>query len=138
MFTPRGSMIRAVVTFLLAASFPSDGAIAADKAKLSLKGSPSLGSPDTVFAFRAVLTGGADSEDLYCLSTEWAWEEQADSSINEAECPPYKPGETPIERTFSEEQSFRAPGAHLVRVALRKGEREVATTATTVTIRRGP
>ncbi len=136
MFTPRSSLVRAVVAFVLVASLPSGGAIAADKAKLSLKGSPSLGSPDTVFVFRAVLTGGVDSEDLYCLSTEWAWGEQADASINETECPPFKAGETPVERVFTEEQTFRSIGAHQVRVVLRKGEKEIASAATTVTVRR--
>lgn len=114
------------------------GVAAADKPRLTLRVAPSSGTPSTVFVFQAVLTGGADTEDLYCLTTEWTWEEQADSSINETECPPYKAGETKIDRTFSEEQSFRGLGGHLVRVALRKGEREVAATATKVTVHRAP
>lgn len=110
--------------------------MAADKLKLTLKAAPTVGTPSTVFVFQAVLTGGTDSEDLYCLTTEWTWEEQADSSLNESECPPFKAGETRIDRVFSEEQSFRAPGPHVVRVALRRGEKEIASTSVTVTVRR--
>ena len=113
-------------------------ATAREKPKLTLKVSPAVGTPSTLFVFRAVLTGGEESDDLYCLTAEWIWEEQADSSLNEAECPAYKKGETPIERTFTEEQSFRSAGPHLVRLVLRKGDREVASAGATVTIRRLP
>ena len=84
------------------------------------------------------MAGGEESDALYCLTAEWTWEEQADSSLNESECPAYKKGETLIERTFTEEQSFRSAGPHLVRLVLRKGDREVASAGVTVTIRRLP
>lgn len=126
------SLIAAVL--FLAGQSPS-GVHAAEKLKLSLRAAPSIGTPSTVFVFQAVLTGGVDSEDLYCLTTEWTWEEQADSSINETECPPYKAGETKIERSFSEEQSFRAEGTHVVRVVLRRGDKEIASAGTTVKVR---
>jgi hypothetical protein len=132
----RSSLIRAAAGLLLAAAVHSDGAPAGGKPRLSLKGSPSIGAPSTIFVFRAVLTGGEDGEDFYCLTTEWTWEEQADSSLNEAECPPYKAGVTPIERVFTEEQTFQRPGPHLVRIALRRGEKEIASASTTVTVRR--
>jgi len=96
------------------------------------------GTTSTVFLFQAVLTGGEDSEDFYCLSTEWIWEEQLDSSINESECPPWVPGETKIDRSFSEEQSFRSPGPHLVKVVLRKGEKQIAAASITVRVRENP
>lgn len=114
---------------------PSAGAAAAAKPKLTLKALPQVGTPQTLFVFQARLTGGEDGESLYCLSTEWIWEEQLDSSINESECPPYVKGETPIDRTFSEEQSFRSLGKHLVKVVLRKGEKEIASASVTVTVR---
>ena len=94
-----------------------------------------VGTPSTVFSFRAVLSGGEDGEGLYCLTAEWIWEEQADSSLNESECPAYKAGETPIERVFMEEQSFRRPGTHLVRLVLRKGDVEIASALTAVAVR---
>ncbi|MEO8499534.1 MAG: hypothetical protein ABI565_01365 [Vicinamibacteria bacterium] len=106
-----------------------------DKPRLTLKAAPLNGTPSTLFVFQARLTGGEDGEGLYCLTTEWIWEEQADSSLNEAECPPYKAGETQVERSFSEEQTFRSPGPHVVRVVLRKGDKEIASAAITVTVR---
>lgn len=125
---------------LLALALPliSSEVKAAAKPKLSVKGFPSIGTTETVFTFRAVLTGGVDSEDLYCLTTEWEWEEQADASLNETECPPFKAGETKIERVFNEEQSFHRPGSHIVHVVLRKGEKEIASAGTTVTVRKLP
>jgi hypothetical protein len=107
---------------------------APEKLKLSLRAAPSRGTPSTVFVFQALLTGGEDNEGLYCLSTEWAWEEQADASINESECPPFKAGETRVERSFSEEQSFRRTGTHVVRVVLRKGDKELASASTSVVV----
>src|SRR5262245_58219963 len=104
------------------------------KPKLTLKALPQVGTPSTIFVFQALLTGGPDDESLYCLSTEWVWEEQLDSSINEAECPPYVKGETKIERVFSEEQSFQGIGKHKVKVVLRKGEKEITNASAVVTV----
>jgi hypothetical protein len=129
--------VGAALAFALAVTpIGAESASAAEKPKLTLKGSPSTGTSETVFLFRAVLTGGVDGEDLYCLTTEWEWEEQADSSIDETECPPFRPGETKVERVFTEEQSFRRPGTHVVTVVVRKGEKQIASASTTVTVRR--
>jgi hypothetical protein len=126
----------ASLTLALAAA-PLSSAAAPQKPRLSLKALPMNGTSSTLFVFQAILTGGEDSEDFYCLSTEWIWEEQLDSSINESECPPYVAGETRIDRSFSEEQSFRTPGKHLVKVVLRKGDKQIATASITVTVREG-
>ena len=127
--------LRLVLALGLALAPPAPAPAApASKPKLTLKALPQVGTPSTVFVFQARLTGGEDGEGLYCLSTEWIWEEQLDSSINEAECPPYVRGETPIDRTFSEEQSFQGLGKHLVKVVLRKGEKEIANASITVTV----
>jgi hypothetical protein len=119
------------------AAAPLSSVAAPPKPRLTLKALPTNGTSSTVFVFHAILTGGEDSEDFYCLSTEWIWEEQLDSSINESECPPWAPGETKIDRSFSEEQSFHSLGPHLVKVVLRKGEKQIATASITVTVREG-
>lgn len=129
---------RALILVAAVVSLAAGPAAAAEKPKLSLKASPAIGTKSTVFLFQALLTGGEDGEGLYCLSTEWIWEEQADSSLNESECPAFKAGETKIERRFTEEQSFHSPGAHVVRVVLRKGEKEIASAGVTVTVRNAP
>ncbi len=108
---------------------------AASKPKLSLSAVPTQGSPATVFIFRGVLTGVADTEDFYCLTAEWIWEEEADSSLNESECPPFVSGETKVERTFSEEQSFRRAGPQRVQLILRRHDKEIASATVTVTVR---
>ena len=106
-----------------------------EKTKLTLRAAPEVGTSSTVFVFQARLTGAKESEEFYCLISEWFWEEQADSSLNEFECPPYIPGQTKIERVFTEEQSFRRPGPHRVRLVLRKGEKEIASASVIVTVR---
>jgi len=127
--------LRCLAVALLLAAAPASNGAAPPKPKLTLKALPTHGTTSTLFIFQAILQGGEDSEDLYCLGTEWIWEEQLDSSINETECPPYVPGETKIDRSFSEEQSFRTPGPHLVKVVLRKGEKQIATASITVRVR---
>ena len=133
-----GNLRSLCLALALAAAPAPDAAAAPPKPKLILKASPTYGTASTLFIFQAILTGGEDTEDFYCLSTEWVWEEQLDSSINEAECAPYKAGETRIDRSFSEEQSFRTPGSHLVKVILRKGEKQIASASITVKIRETP
>jgi hypothetical protein len=133
-----GTLGRLAFVLLLALVPVSFGSAAPPKPRLSLKALPMHGTTSTVFLFQAVLSGGEESEDFYCLSTEWIWEEQLDSSINESECPPWVPGETKIDRSFSEEQSFRSPGPHLVKVVLRKGEKQIATASITVQVRENP
>lgn len=137
---PRQSRIlgRLSLALLMVASPAFLGAAAPPRPRLSLKALPMNGTTSTVFLFQAILTGGEESEDFYCLSTEWIWEEQLDSSINEAECPPWVEGETKIDRSFSEEQSFRSPGPHLVKVVLRKGEKKIASASITIRVRENP
>lgn len=125
---------RLSVALLLAVAPASPGA-PPPKPKLTLKALPMNGTTSTLFIFQAILTGAEDKEDFYCLGTEWIWEEQLDSSINETECPPWVPGETKVDRSFSEEQSFHTPGPHLVKVVLRKGEKQIATASVTVRVR---
>jgi hypothetical protein len=129
---------RALLAALAILVAPFSNAAPAGKPKLILKATPATGTPSTLFLFQAILTGGDDSEDYYCLGIEWIWEEQLDSSLNEAECPAYRPGETKIDRSFSEEQTFHTPGPHVVKVVLRKGEKQIATASVTVRVRDEP
>jgi hypothetical protein len=133
---PRVARSLAAALLLLLTPF-SHGA-PATKPKLTLKALPAIGTTSTIFLFQAILSGGEDTEDFYCLGIEWIWEEQLDSSLNEAECPPFKPGETRIERSFSEEQTFHSPGPHVVKVVLRKGEKVIGTASVSVRVREEP
>lgn len=96
----------------------------AKRAKASLRVVPQMGSPSTSFLFIADLKGGADTEDLYCLTAEWEWAAQ-DTSVQEAECQPFQPGATRIERRFSTSRTFSTEGARTVTLFLRKGNKLV-------------
>jgi len=138
MLIARRSPLRALFAALALLLAPFSSGAPASKPKLTLKALPANGTTSTLFLFQAILTGGEDTEDFYCLGIEWVWEEQLDSSLNEAECPPYKPGETRIDRSFSEEQTFHTAGSHLVKVVLLKGEKEIAAASITVKVREEP
>lgn len=97
----------------------------AKRAKVSLRVVPQMGSPSTSFLFIAELKDGADTEDLYCLTAEWEWATQ-DTSVQEAECQPFQPGVTRIERRFSMSRIFSTEGPRTVTLFLRKGNKLVA------------
>ena len=131
----RPALFAAVIAASLASDSSAQRSRPAAKLKLTLTAIPKIGTSTTIFTFQGRLSGGPDDESLYCLTAEWLWEEQADSSLNEEECEPFEPGRTPIQRTFTEEQSFSRPGERIVRLVLHKGDREIAATSVTVTVR---
>ena len=97
----RALAVASLVLSPIAATSASRQEASTSKPKLTLKGVPSVGFPSTVFVFQARLTGGRDDDEgLYCLTAEWVWEEQADSSLNESECEPFEPGATRIDQVI--------------------------------------
>src|SRR5947209_829091 len=89
---------------------------------LQLRATPHVAEAPASIIFTAQLTGGADTEDLYCLTREWTWGDGF-HSVEEGDCPPFEAGKTPIQRDFTTTHEYRQPGRRMVRLALRKGER---------------
>ena len=104
---------------LSAASVP-----APPKLHLTLRASASSVVTGTPVVFTAQLTGGEESEEFYCLTRQWDWGDET-KSLEEGECPPYKVGETPVERRFSTQRAFDQ-GSRTVFLTLSKNGKEVA------------
>jgi len=125
--------VRAVLSVALAALVAAVAAAGPKKPSIELKVLPQMGSPATTFLFVVTLSGGVDSEELHCLTLEWAWD-AGDNSTSEGECEPFEPGRTRIQRRFTTERQFRTEGPRRVEVVVRKGERTVARSSTTVRV----
>jgi hypothetical protein len=121
--------------WLLALALVAASALAGGKKRpdLRLRVVPQSGPPSTEFLLVADLKGGVDGEELYCPSVEWQWGPQ-DTSVQEAECPPFEAGVTPVVRRFSTHHSFKGEGPRSVALVLRKGEKVLAHASTQVLV----
>jgi hypothetical protein len=90
---------------------------------LTLRASASVVVTGTPVVFTAQLTGGQESEELYCLTRRWDWGDET-NSVEEGECPTYKAGETLVERSFSTQRIFD-PGSRTVFLTLSKNGKDV-------------
>jgi plastocyanin len=132
-------------TWLLAAGLvaalaaPALDASAEDKQKkpgLNLRSTPRFAFSPARVLFVAELQGGDDVEDLYCPEVEWDWDDGG-KSVTEADCPPFVPGQTKIERRFSAEHDFKRAGSYNVKVRLRRLGKSVAAQTLRLTVRPG-
>ena len=104
------------------------------RAALSLKASPLSGMAPVRIYVTAELKGGRDDdEDLYCTTVAWDW---GDGTVSEstADCEPFQPGKTTIQRRYAATHLFREPGRFQVSLRLKKKDRTVVSASTTVQI----
>ena len=107
----------------------------ARKPRLELRATPRMAfSPVRVLA-TAELRGGEDGEDFYCPALEWEWDDGGKSS-QESDCPPFAPG-VALERRFTAEHAYRAPGVYNVTLRLKRSDKAIAVASTTVHVRGG-
>ena len=128
--------------FALALALPMAGAglAAADakpkKPRLDLRATPRMAfSPVNVF-FTAELTGGDDVEEYYCPELEWEWDDGG-KSTEEADCNPFEPGKTKIDRRFTSDHEYRRAGVYNVKVTMRRAGKSLAAASVRVTVRPG-
>lgn len=106
-----------------------------DKPKLSLRASPSVAFSPAEIYFVAELKGGADDyEEYYCAGVEWNWGDGTKSESS-ADCDPYEPGKSTIERRFVARHRYTLEGSFRVRFRLMQKEDSVAGIGTTVIVR---
>jgi hypothetical protein len=80
---------------------------AADKAKLSLKASPTMAFSPARVVVTADMTGGGDTDQqLYCLAVEWDWDDGTRSG-DSADCEPFEAGKSTIKRHFTADHTYR-------------------------------
>ena len=97
-------------------------AAAATEPKVSLRAEPRVSQAPARVVFTALLSGGEDGEELYCPDVEWVWGDGT-RSVHEGSCPPYKLGETAVQREFTVQHEYAKPARPRVGVILRKGKR---------------
>ena len=106
------------------------------KPSLELRVAPRMAfSPVTAF-FTAELTGGDEVEELYCPEVLWEWGDGG-KSVQEADCDPFEPGKTTIQRRYTAEHEYKRAGSYYAQVTLRRSERNVAAASVRLTVRPG-
>jgi hypothetical protein len=129
----------AVISLLLAASaaWPAfaDG-VKVKKPRLDLRATPRMAFSPVRILLTAELMGGGDVEDYYCPEIEWDWDDGGKSE-HEADCKPFEPGVTKIERRFTADHEYRKAGVYNVRVTMRRTDRAIASASVRVTVRPG-
>jgi hypothetical protein len=99
-------------------------------------------SPQVAFVpARIVLTGefreaSNEHEDLYCPEVRWEWGDGTTSSAA-SDCAPFEPGVSTVKTRYVQTHVFDVPGRFRVVLTLRKGNRVVARSSTTVSVRGG-
>ena len=127
----------AVVSLLLAAG--AAGPLSADGVKVKKPGLNVRATPRMAFSpvrvlLTAELTGGADVEEYHCPELEWDWDDGG-KSVHEADCKPFEPGVTKIERRFTADHQYNKAGVYNVKVTMRRANRTMASQSVRVTVR---
>jgi hypothetical protein len=105
------------------------------KPRLELRATPRMAFSPVMVLATAELRGGDTAEEFYCPALEWEWDDGGKSS-REGDCPPFEPG-VEMQRRFTAEHAYRAPGVYTVTVRLKRSDRSIAAATTTVHVRGG-
>lgn len=96
------------------------------KASLSLRATPAMAFAPVRITLAAQLKGAAsDTEDYYCPTVEWDW---GDGTISQssADCEPFQPNKSEIQKSFTTQHIYRMGGEYDVKIRLKKADRVVA------------
>lgn len=129
-----------VATAAQTPSRPKDGTAGKDddrRPEIGLKVSPLIAFSPAKISVRAELKGGSlDYEPFYCTTIQWDWDDGT-SSENTADCPPYEAGQSEIRRYYSSSHTYTMAGRYNVRFRMKKGDRVVGGSTTSVQVRPG-
>ena len=106
------------------------------KPRLDLRASPRMAMGPVNVLVMARLEGGVEHEDFHCPALEWQWDDGS-RSVHESDCEPFEADgeQAQLDRVFSAEHAYRAPGVYNVRLTMKRASRNVAVASTTVTVR---
>jgi hypothetical protein len=108
-----------------------------DKALFSMRVSPAIAfSPARVAAVAELRGSPADEASIYCAAVEWEWGDGTRSS-SESDCDPYEAGKSEIKRRYSAGHVFNEAGRYRIHIRLKRQNKVVMATSTTVHIRPG-
>jgi hypothetical protein len=74
--------------------------------------------------------------EFYCPAVEWDWGDLTESAESN-ECEPYEAGVSEVRRVFSAEHVFRSGGRYRVQLRLKRNNKVLVSSSTTVTVRPG-
>jgi hypothetical protein len=130
---PGGLLVVLGVLFVVASG--AETAPKPKKPRLDVRASPKISFSPAQILFTAELSGGDDSEDLYCPEVEWDWDDGG-KSVGESDCPPYEPG-AKIERRYTAQHQFVRSGSYNVTVTLRRSGKKMLSSTVNVSVRPG-
>ena len=105
-----------------------------ERPSLSLKLAPRTGMAPSRVTGTAELKGGSnDSEDYYCVTMEWDWDDGTRSEQT-ADCEPYQAGKSEIKRRYTVEHVYDRSGSYRVTFRLKKKDKIIAATTATVQV----
>lgn len=105
-----------------------------DRPSLSLRLMPQTAIAPARITGTAELKGGSNSfEEYYCATVEWDWD---DGTVSEstADCDPFEPGKTEIQRRYTAVHAYQSSGAFRVSFRLKKKDKTMATATAMVQI----
>ena len=119
------------------AAKPSDNKKDDKAPKLTLQASPLISFSPARIMLSANLVGGSDDyPEYYCPTVEWKWGDGTSSEFS-ADCDPYQPGKSEIERHYSVQHVYRDPGRFRIFFILKKAGKPTATTSSEIVVRPG-
>ncbi len=136
-FAPVSIVALSLVAWIGAASKPADQKDQKDqKVSLTVRASPAAAFAPARITLTAQLKGGSpETEDLYCPTVEWDW---GDGTISQAsaDCEPFQPNKSDIQRSFRTQHVYKMGGEYEVKLLLKKADRVVAMGAASLNIGR--
>jgi hypothetical protein len=124
---------------LVAGSVAIAGTQDAEKKKpsLTLRASPSAGFTPLRVVLTAELKGGDDDfADYYCPTVEWVWGDDTRAEST-ADCDPYEPGKSKIQRRYTTSRIFQIAGDMRVEFRLKQKNKVKGASSTRITVRPG-
>lgn len=122
----------------LVASLTAAGQNADDKKpQVAMRASPAISfSPARVVVTAEIRGGANDAEEIYCPAVEWEW---GDGTTSEAQndCQPYEAGRSEIKRRYTAEHTFTTAGRYRVVFRLKRNNKTVLASNTSVQVRPG-
>ena len=107
------------------------------KPSITVRASPSAGFSPLRVVLTVELQGGADDfADYYCPTVEWIWGDDTRAEST-ADCDPYEPGKSEIQRRYTISRIFQTSGNAKVEFRLKQKDKIVGTGSTRITVRPG-
>ena len=124
---------------LLAGGVAVAAAADSDKKKpsISVRASPSAGFSPLRVVLTVELKGGDDDfADYYCPTIEWVWGDDTRAEST-ADCDPYEPGKSKIQRRYTTSRIFQSSGDPQVEFRLKQKDKIVGSGSTRINVRPG-